>query len=80
MIKIDRMVIRVSASMQPHAAQWIRQTAKLLAAAPQTADRHIEALNISPMPVRPEMPTDVVARRISEAVQLQINHRPRGES
>lgn len=80
MIKIDRVVIRVSASMQPHAAQWVRQTAKLLAAAPQTGDRHIEALNVGPMPVHSEMPPGVVARRISEAVQLQINRRPRGKS
>ena len=80
MIKIDRVVVRMPASMQTHAAQWVRQAAKQLAAAPQTEDRHIDALNVNPIPVRPEMPTGVVARRISEAVQLQINRRPRGES
>ncbi|MHC4475107.1 MAG: hypothetical protein ACYTEL_05665 [Planctomycetota bacterium] len=80
MIKIERMVVRIPASMQARAAQLVQQTAKQLAAAPQTGDRHIEALNVSLMPVRLEMPTGVAARRISEAVQHQINHRPGGKS
>ena len=80
MIKIERMVVRIPMSMQPRAAQLVRQTAKQLAAAQQTGDRQIDTLNVSPMPIRPEIPTGVVARCLSEAVQHQINRRLRGES
>ena len=80
MIKIERMVVRIPASMKARAAQLVRQTAKQVAAVPQTGDRHIDALKVNLMPMRPEMPTVVAARRMSEAVQHQINHQPGGKS
>jgi type VI protein secretion system component VasK len=79
MIKIERMVVRIPASMQARATQLVRQTAKQLAAAPQTGDRRIDALKVSLMLVRPELPTGVTTRRMSEAVQHQINHQPGGK-
>lgn len=79
MIKIDRLVIRVPASMKPRAAELVRQTAQQLAAAQQTTDQQIDALQPETVLARPETPTTLLARRISESVQNQI-HQARGES
>lgn len=77
MIKIERMVVRVPASMQAHAATLVRQTAQQLAAGPQTGNRRIDRLNVRLTPMRQEMPIGIAARHISEAIRHQID-RPSG--
>jgi len=80
MIKVDRMVVRVPASMRSQAERLVRQAVRQLAEKQPRDSRSIEKLDVGPVSVRSEMTVDLKAWRVADAVRQHLHSRSGGES
>ena len=73
MIRIQRMVVKLPASMRPQANKLIRQAARQLADNPQSESRNIRHLNAGTIQAHHGASTPRTAQKLSETIQNKIN-------